>query len=67
MHFLPSTNSDCPPNCYETPVYKTSLRAGELSTTGMSTNFIVAVHLPSARPADEWVLRGIACLTQLDS
>lgn len=47
-------------------MYKTSLRAGELSTTGMSTNFIVAVHLPTERPVAEWILKGIACLTQLD-
>ena len=48
---------------YECPVYKISTRAGTLSTTGISTNFIVALRLPSggATPS-HWVSRGTALM-----
>ncbi|XP_071446254.1 dynein axonemal heavy chain 6 [Hetaerina americana] len=49
---------------YVAPMYKTPLRAGVLSTTGHSTNFIMPVLLPTSSPSSYWILKGAALLTQ---
>lgn len=58
-----------PDRMYRCPVYKTSVRAGTLSTTGQSTNYILAIDLPmGGAPGlqDHWSLRGTAMLTMLN-
>ena len=52
---------------YECPLYKTSKRAGELSTTGHSTNFIMYFYLKTEEENDHWIRRGTALILQLDS
>ena len=50
------------------PTYKTSTRSGALSTTGMSTNYILPVDIPTpeGRGPSYWILQGVAMLCALN-
>uniref|UniRef100_I3MYF0 Dynein axonemal heavy chain 6 n=1 Tax=Ictidomys tridecemlineatus TaxID=43179 RepID=I3MYF0_ICTTR len=66
VHFEPQQNYEPDPTLYHSPLYKTGARAGTLSTTGHSTNFVVTILLPSNRSKDYWIAKGSALLCQLN-
>ena len=68
IHFEPIENYQPPPEHYQCPLYKTSVRAGVLSTTGQSTNYVLNLSLPivESTTPNFWVLQGTAALCALD-
>lgn len=66
IEFIPSEKSITKGDEYRMPVYKTILRAGTLSTTGHSTNFIIAVDIPTKKKTEYWILKGAAFICALN-
>ena len=53
---------------YDCPTYITSQHFGVLTTTGLSSNFVMCMKLPMDEDDQEkkWIKRGVAMLTTLD-
>jgi dynein heavy chain len=66
IHFVPCENYKPDPEQYTMPLYKTSVRAGTLSTTGHSTNFVLPLEVDTAETPTYWILKGAAFLTMLN-
>ncbi|RNF14084.1 putative dynein heavy chain [Trypanosoma conorhini] len=52
---------------YVCPLYKTLRRAGTLSTTGHSTNYVLTMEIPTTVDPKHWIKRGVACVCALNS
>lgn len=51
-----------PGKSYICPLYKESTRRGTLSTTGHSTNYVMALKIPTIADPTHWIRSGVACL-----
>jgi len=67
VYMKPAVNHKQAPSTYACPVYKTAVRKGVLSTTGMSTNFVVPIEFPIFEHESEqkYILAGCAALLNL--
>ena len=64
---LPEKDYERDVSDYSCPTYQTSVRAGKLSTTGVSTNYVLSVDLKTSKPTEWWTFKGTALLCNLDN
>jgi dynein heavy chain len=67
VHFLPESNHKTPNNFHRIPMYRTTVRKGNISSLGASSNFILAIEAPTDKPRSYWTLKGAACVCALNN
>lgn len=65
IHFQPAVEHACAKTDFSCPLYKTTERKGVLSTTGMSTNYVVSIDMPTDIDPQIWTRAGCAALCNL--
>lgn len=66
MHLVPVADRVAPKEgIYDCPLYKVVSRRGTLSTTGHSTNYVMAMEMPSRVEQNVWIKAGVAAFLAL--
>jgi len=66
IHFSPKQDRELPTSgVYFCPLYKVLSRAGTLSTTGHSTNYVLYVEMPTDLDQGVWIKAGVAMFLAL--
>ena len=66
IHLVPRADRVTPTNgIYNCPLYKVVSRAGTLSTTGHSTNFVMFLELTTDMREEIWIVAGVAAFLAL--
>lgn len=65
LHLKPIIGDENKEKKYECPLYKVVSRAGTLSTTGHSTNFVMDILLNTNEDENTWIRAGVAAFLSL--
>ncbi|CBZ35711.1 dynein heavy chain, putative [Leishmania donovani] len=66
VHFLPEPSHAKPADFHAVPLYRTTIRAGVISSLGASSNYVLSIEVPSVDGSDYWLLKGSACVCALN-
>ncbi|CCW60171.1 unnamed protein product [Phytomonas sp. EM1] len=67
LHFLPEPFHEKPNESHAVPLYRTTVRAGMMSSLGASSNYVLSIEFPSDKSSDYWLLKGAACVCALNN